>query len=127
MQTKAFYKWLILITILLSVMIVGLSFIPNFKDTLGISLFSLIFFVVLNIGIYYLGVKSVRSKDKNSLTRLIMLLVFLKMISCLAIVIVYDQGWQPATNHYIIPFFLIYISYTIFEVDMLSKISKMQL
>ena len=108
-------------------MIVSMSLIPGFEDALAISLFSLLFFVLLNIGVYYLGLRSVRSKDKNSLTRLIMLLVFLKMISCLLIIIVYDQGWKPATNHYIIPFFLIYVSYTIFEVDMLSKISKMKI
>jgi hypothetical protein len=127
MQSKAFYKWLVLISILLSVMIVGMSFIPGFEGTLGISLFSLLFFVLLNIGVYYLGLRSARSEDKNSLTRLIMLLVFLKMISCLLIVIIYDQGWKPSTNHYIIPFFAIYVSYTIFEVDMLSKISKMKI
>jgi hypothetical protein len=126
MKFKSFATRLCIITFLLAIVIIGIATVPGFSHTLGISVFSLVFFVLLNLAIYFAGIKSALSADPNSLTRLIMFLVFFKMFTCLLIVIVYDQYWNPASNHYILPFLIIYVTYTVFEVLFLSKISKLK-
>ncbi len=124
MKSPVFFKWLIILTVLLAGIITALSLIPIFKNILGISFSTLIFFVSLSITVYYLGNSAARSRNKNRLTQLIMILVFFKLFSCLLIIIIYDRFFHPASNYYVLPFFLIYISYTVFEVMMLSKANK---
>lgn len=125
MKSSVFFKWLILLTLLLTILIFVLSFIHIFKDSLAISLSSIIFFVSLSIVVFYLGNAAARSANKNRLTQLIMILVFFKLFSCLLIIIIYDRFFHPANNYYVLPFFLIYILYTVFEVIMLTKANKL--
>ena len=125
MESSAFFKRLTLVTILLALCILAFSFIPIFEGILPISFASLIFFVLLSIAVFYLGNAAARSSNKNRLTQLIMILVFVKLFSCLLIIIIYDRVFQPASNYYVIPFFMIYIVFTIFEVGMLTKANKL--
>jgi hypothetical protein len=124
MKSPVFFKWLIILTVLLAGIIMALSLIPIFENILGISFSTLIFFVSLSITVYYLGNSAARSRNKNRLTQLIMILVFFKLFSCLLIIIIYDRFFHPVSNYYVLPFFIIYISYTVFEVMMLSKANK---
>ncbi len=124
MKSSVFFKWLIIITLLLTTVIFVLSFIEIFKDSLSISLSSIVFFVSLSIAVFYLGNAAARSTNKNRLTQLIMILVFFKLFSCLLIIMIYDRFFHPANNYYVLPFFLIYILYTVFEVIMLTKANK---
>ena len=125
MKSSVFFKWLILLTLLLTIVIFVLSFIHIFKDSLTISLSSIIFFVSLSIAVFYLGNAAARSTNKNRLTQLIMILVFFKLFSCLLIIIIYDRFFHPTNNYYVLPFFLIYILYKFFEVIMLTKTNKL--
>ena len=54
-----------------------------------------------------------------------MILVFIKLFCCLLIIIVYDRLFHPQSNVYVIPFFLIYIAFTVLEVNMLSKANRL--
>lgn len=125
MKSSVFFKWLIILTLLLTTVIFVLSFIEIFKDSLAISLSSIVFFVSLSITVFYLGNAAARSTNKNRLTQLIMILVFFKLFSCLLIIMIYDRFFHPANNYYVLPFFLIYILYTVFEVIMLTKANKL--
>lgn len=125
MKSSVFFKWLIIITLLLTTVIFVLSFIEIFKDSLAISLSSIVFFVSLSIAVFYLGNAAARSTNKNRLTQLIMILVFFKLFSCLLIIMIYDRFFHPVNNYYVLPFFLIYILYTVFEVIMLTKANKL--
>jgi hypothetical protein len=124
MTNTSFYKWLIISTASLLIVISLLSLIKGFEQILPISLASLAFFVALNIIVFYLGVAAIKSPNHNLMTQLTMILVFFKLMSCLIIVIAYDQLYHPANDTYIIPFFLIYITYTVLEVTMLTKLNK---
>ena len=125
MKSSVFFRWLIILTLLLTTLIFVLSFIHIFKDSLAISLSSIVFFVSLSIVVFYLGNAAARSTNKNRLTQLIMILVFFKLFSCLLIIMIYDRFFHPPNNYYVLPFFLIYILYTVFEVIMLTKANKL--
>lgn len=65
---------------------------------------------------------------QSALTRLyiqlIMIAVFLKMLVCLALIIGYKRGFDPADNSFIWPFLFIYLSSTIYEVIFLEKVGR---
>lgn len=125
MESAAFFKSLIAVTIFLIVIIIGLSFIHVFKDIIPFSLSSLLFFILLSVAVFYLGNAAAKSSNKHRLTQLIMILVFVKLFCCLLIIIVYDRLFHPQSNVYVIPFFLIYIAFTVLEVNMLSKANRL--
>jgi hypothetical protein len=125
MRSSAFFKWLSILTALLIVMILALGRFELFAGIEPISFGSLIFFIALNVGVFYLGNAAARHKNKNRLTQLIMILVFFKLFSCLLIIVIYDRLFHPPSDYYVLPFFLIYIVFTVFEVMMLSKANKM--
>ncbi len=101
-----------------------LTGIEGFEATKSITSISLPFFVVLSIIIYFLAVRAARSRDKNSLTRLVMATVFIKLVGCLAIIIIHDRMYHPESGHYVIPFIAYYIAYTVFEVKLLTDLNK---
>lgn len=53
-----------------------------------------------------------------------MMLVLFKLVCCVVIVLVYDRAFKPENKAYLIPFFVIYLAYTVFEVIMLTKANK---
>lgn len=65
---------------------------------------------------------------KSTLTRLyiqlVMIAVFLKLFLCLALVVVYKQGFGPMDNSFIWSFLFIYITSTIYEVIFLEKVGR---
>lgn len=125
MESSAFFKQLSIISFVLIIFILALSYLGPFNDILPISYASLAFFVILSVAVFYLGNAAARSSDKNRLTQLIIILVFFKLFSCLFIIIAYDRMFQPQSNYYVLPFFLIYIVFTIFEVNMLTKANRL--
>ena len=125
MKSFAFFKWLTILTTLLTIVILALSTFEKFAGIKPISFGSLVFFVTLSIVVFYLGNAAASSENKNRLTQLIMILVFFKLFSCLMIIVIYDRLFHPPSDYYVLPFFLIYIVFTAFEVMMLSKANKM--
>ena len=65
---------------------------------------------------------------RSSLVRLyiqlIMIAVFLKMLLCLALIIGYKKGFEPADNSFIWPFLFIYLSSTIYEVIYMDRVGR---
>jgi hypothetical protein len=125
MTHTQFYLWLTGLTFGIAGIIALLMLFPAFADILPISIISSGFFVILCILVFYLGNRAAKSENKYVLTRLILGLVFIKILACLGIVIVYDRVFVPTSNYYMLPFFLIYLVYTIFEVVLLTKANKL--
>ena len=125
MTQTQFYLWLAGLTTGVVGIVFLLLLFPAFGDILPVSLISVGFFVILCITVYYLGNQAAKSDNKYVLTRLILGLVFIKIFACLAIVIVYEKLFEPDTNYYMLPFFLIYLVYTVFEVILLTKANKL--
>ena len=124
MTPKRFFLWLVILTVPLLVLSYILSTVSGFEHTKSITALSIPFFVLLSISIFFLGLKAAKSKDKNSLTRLVMATVFIKLVGCLAVIIIHDRLYHPDSGHYALPFIIYYIVYTSFEVKVLMDINK---
>lgn len=80
------------------------------------------------IGFCIMMYAAARIAADSKLTRLyiqlIMIAVFLKMLVCLALVVGYKEGYDPADHSFIWPFLLIYVSSTVYEVIFLEKVGR---
>lgn len=86
-----------------------------------VAMFSMILFCLMMYGAARI---SARSKLARLYIQLIMIAVFLKMLVCLALIIGYKRGFDPADNHFVWPFLIIYITSTIYEVIFLDKVGR---
>lgn len=125
MGPKPFTKGLLLTTsiqVLLCVMLV--IFVEPMQAHMGfiiVTLFVLIFFC---IAIYMAARIMARSSLTRLFIQLVMVAVFLKMLLCLALIIGYKKGFEPADNTFIWPFLIIYLSSTIYEVIFMEKVGR---
>lgn len=65
-----------------------------------------------------------RSSYTKLYIQLIMLAVFMKMILCVALILGYQKGYEPADNSFIWPFLVIYLTSTIYEVIFLERVGR---
>ncbi len=124
MPLNRFLFRLISITAVSFLIVLGSQSIPYFEGTFLFTIVGIVFFLVLTLIVFYAGQRAAKSSDVNSLTRLIMGLVFVKLFCCVILVAVYHKLFNPTDNHYLILFFLIYVIYTAFEVRLLGKINR---
>jgi hypothetical protein len=87
----------------------------------GVTIFSMIIFSVM---LYGAAKVYARSSMARLYIQLIMIAVFLKMLLCLALIIGYKKGFEPAGNGFIWPFLVIYLTSTIYEVIFLEKVGR---
>src|SRR5687768_1245321 len=86
-----------------------------------ITIISMIFFSIL---LYGAAKVYARSTLARLYIQLIMIAVFLKMLLCLALIIGYKKGFEPADNSFIWPFLFIYLSSTIYEVIYMDRVGR---
>ena len=85
----------------------------------SIFLFSLISFVL-----FFLGQQAAKSTNKLLFNNVIMASVFLKMMAAVVILLVYKKVNHPESNVFLIPFFIAYFFFSIFETYFMVKLSK---
>ena len=88
------------------------------------SLLSIIFFVVLCLAFYFMGQIVSQSKNLYLFNGLVAFIVISKMTFCTLLIIVYFKKMHPGDKYFVIPFFIYYIIYTIFELQFMSKFAK---
>ena len=125
MEKSSFVKQLALIACILTIIQLVLN---NFSQELANhqSLFwiSQIFFIFLCIISFIGGKYFVHKANKNWFSQFIVILIFVRLVSSIAIILGYFNIYQPKSKLFLLPFFFVYITYTIFEVYFLSKIGR---
>ena len=122
MTWKTFLYQLLLVTLGAALILFAISFIPALHPYSDFSIYCILFFVVFCQFIFLLGKIAVSSNNVNLFNFLIMALMFFKIIFSIAFIFIYKQNTNPETGYYIIPFIIVYVIYTIFEVYFMSKI-----
>ena len=124
MTPSKFYKQLGLITAGTVAILILLHSYTVFGETQVFSWLSLGFFFSLSLLMYLMGRKSAVSSDKNAFTTLIMVFIFSKMLLSVLIVVVYVKTAEPQSKLFVVPFFLVYLIYTIFETNTLMIVGR---
>lgn len=123
MATSTFFKQLAIVSIISAVGILLLPYI-NMAAHQNIGWASLGLFVLLCLPMYYLSQRAMRSEDKLQFTNLFLIFTSTKMFAAILIVFVYHKIAAPSSKLFLVPFFAIYLIYTIFEIYFLTKISN---
>ena len=123
-----FQKFLILLGITIASAILlnfSLSFvISKLTNYNGIGLWSLILFSLISFILFFLGKQAAESANKLLFNNVIMASVFLKMMAAVVVLLVYKKQYHPESNAFLIPFFIVYFFFSIFETYFMVKLSK---
>jgi hypothetical membrane protein len=65
-----------------------------------------------------------RSRMTKLFIQLVMIAVFLKLLLCLALIVIYKEAFQPENLTFIWSFLIIYITTTVYEVVFLEKVGR---
>ncbi len=125
MLDSKFYLSLLAITLLSLTLIWIFDLVVALRPSCEISLISIAFFALLSIVIHHVAKRAAQSSNKNLLTQFVMIVVFVKMATCLLLIVGYDRIYRPESRYFIIPFLTYYIIYTIFEVYVVTKANKL--
>jgi hypothetical protein len=83
-----------------------------------------LFFITLSIAAFFIGKNLAMQKNLNLFSQLIMLFILTKMLFSITIVIGYYQIARPSSTFFLLPFSLLYLTYTVFGTYFLTKIGK---
>lgn len=82
------------------------------------------FFILFSIVLFYACSKSAKSENKNLFGQIFLVSIFFKMLLCALIIIAFVLLTKPPSVHFILPFFFIYLVFTIYEVYFVTKLAK---
>lgn len=99
------------------------ALIPDFSY-MDLLFYSIGLFVFISILFYFLGARAANSTNKNSFLSIIVYNIFLKIILSFLLIFVYTKFNEPNSKLFIIPFFIVYLFFTIFETYFLSQQSR---
>jgi hypothetical protein len=125
MTASLFYKYLVYITVGCSALfsILHLAFHP-IRQHWPLSVLTLSAFVLLSLGLFWTGSKTVKSTNKGAFNGLITGSVFGKMILAVGLLYIYQQLWKPDNEWFVAIFLFSYLIYTIFEVWFMTKLAR---
>lgn len=125
MTVKAFYLQLAIVTLIAAATAFGINTFPQFADVQPIAWISLGIFVLLSVVMYYAGRKAAFSDNKHDFTNVSLGVTIGKIFIAILFILGYNQLMQPDSRFFIIPFFLMYLIYTIFETYIMMKLGRL--
>jgi len=97
---------------------------PVLQKYATLSWIGLAFFTALTLATFYLGKMTAQSPNLMAFTNMSIGLIFGKMILSMLIVFAYAQETKPQDKIFLVPFFSIYLIFTICETWILLKLSS---
>jgi hypothetical protein len=97
---------------------------PGWKSGIPLAWASLLFFILFSLFSFMLALHTAKSTKKERFITLIMGLTLLKMFFAFVMVAIYVKVKHPDSRLFAIPFFGIYLIFTIFESAFLIRTGK---
>ncbi len=96
----------------------------SFQAHSSIAWWSLILFVVISGFMYGVGQIAAASPNKQLFNTVVIAFVFLKMTFSIVMLMVYKNNFHPEGKTFLVPFFLAYFVFTIFETYFMMQLTK---
>lgn len=125
MSANTFFTQLAIVTLLAAAVAYGINTFPQFTNVQSIAWISLGIFVLLSIVMFYAGRKAAFSENKHDFTNVSLGITIGKIFIAILFILGYEQLMQPDSRFFIIPFFLMYLIYTIFETYIMMKLGRL--
>ena len=124
MRPQQFWIQLLIISLVASILLFFLNQNEKLQPYSDFSWICLTVFIFITVGMYYIGLQSVQSKNKNAFTNAALGFIMGKMMLAIMVIVFYNQLAEPETKLYIIPFFIVYVIYTAFETYFMMRLAK---
>jgi hypothetical protein len=125
MSTNRFFTLLFIISLGVSLLsLLFAQFLTTFSLYGNVTWWSLCIYIPLSIVMFLGGQKAAKSENKYVFSNLIMPFTFIKMFVSVVGLLIYTKFFPPETKFFLLPFFLVYFVFTIFETFFLVKLSN---
>ena len=124
MTIRVFLAQLLTLTAASALVIAASGWVPVLAAYQPFAWLCLGFFVGFTVLSYFQAARAASDANPNTFLRLAILLIAVKMASCVLLVWAYVHQNPPETNWFLLPFFCLYVAYTIFETHMLMRLGK---
>lgn len=104
-------------------LILQYAFLP-LKNNANIAWWSLTLFIVISWLMYVLGKRAANSPDKYFFNNVIIGSMLFKMIFSVAVLLIYKKTFHPEGKTFLIPFFIAYFTFTIFETYFMTQLTE---
>lgn len=126
MTHRQFYIQLGILTIAILLLMAGLHLIPSLTPYWDVTIGSTLLFVAISVFIWHMGQKAAMKENQNAFTSLLLVFIFGKMLLCIVFVLLYSKIILPETKFFLIPFFIVYLGFTVFETIILTKLARLK-
>lgn len=123
MSVRQFTSQLLMVTVLVGVVVWLLSSLPVFHAHQRLSWLSLLLFSFISIVMYFTGRWGVNNDNKNTFIGLMYAYMGGKMFLSVVLIMLYYFYVEPETKLFILPFFVVYLIFTVFESYFLMKLN----
>ncbi len=124
MSDKKFIAQLTLLSLVSGLFLVSMHFMPRIQADVLPSWIAWAGYILMTVAVFVLGRKTVRSSNPNAFTLLALSVIIVKLLFSAAIILIYVLTAEPVSNLFLLPFFLIYIAFSIFEARVFIVIGK---
>lgn len=124
MSLGEFIRLIAITLVLLLLILIPIHIIKGIRPFIDLTTILIVFFVLLSFGVYFLGERFSRSKNKYLYNQLIILNFAAKLGISIGILFVYHTLTNPDSNLFIVPFGIIYLAFTILEAIFMTKQSR---
>ncbi len=124
MSQRQFFIQLGLLTLSTAILLSFLNGLPQLQAYSSLSWISLGLFLGITLAMHRVGRSAAQSSNKNDFTNAVLGFTVGKMFLAIIILLGYSQLAQPADKLFIIPFFAVYLIYTIFETYLMMKLGR---
>lgn len=124
MESRKFFLQLLLTSSLSLLGILSLYYLPALASGIRLAWIALAFFVLFSLLIYAIARRVSDSKKKEHFINLILAFTLLKMLFSFLLIASYAKIAHPESRLFALPFFGIYLLFTIFESAFMIRVGK---
>jgi len=124
MSTKTFLIQLSIFSFVMLAILLAVGLSPLILPYQNFGWISWIVFFVLSLGMFFIGQKAAVSKNNFAFTQVVILTMIVKMVLAFFLCVLYYMLAQPENKYFIIPLFIVYLGFTIFETYFMMKIGN---
>lgn len=124
MRIRDFLLQLLFVTLAASLSLLILKFFPQTSPYLRYGLICMLVFVILSLMVFFTGYMALGGKDKQAFIRISLVFTTAKMIVAVLLNFAYYKTANPSGSYFLLPFFIVYLIYTVFETKFMMTIGK---
>ncbi|MBK6948072.1 MAG: hypothetical protein IPH16_08470 [Haliscomenobacter sp.] len=104
--------------------ILALYAIPALNIGIPLAWIALFFFIGFSLALYFAAKRIAKSSKKEHFINLVLGMTMLKMLFSFVLIAIYSYWTHPASNLFALPFFGVYLIFTIFETAFMIRVGK---